>query len=171
MLTEIQPPQAEQISAVSAALEAVVRDHGLTDEDVERRQAVVAIMQDLLLSVLPGKPTQWQSVCLTGDPWGRFIHSFTVCDTLPVLLNLLEKQAEEYQVPFPCIRCFVKNFCWLTSLSFTLINFLSSHLEIRLRLYGSSCTKFGFKDSDVNVDIQYPPDVSGSGWLGLAALL
>lgn len=84
MLTEIQPPQAEQISAVSAALEAVVRDHGLTDEDVERRQAVVAIMQDLLLSVLP---------------------------------------------------------------------------EIRLRLYGSSCTKFGFKDSDVNVDIQYPPDM------------
>lgn len=41
-----------------------------------------------------------------------------------------------------------------------MINFLSSHLEIRLRLYGSSCTKFGFKDSDVNVDILYPPDVS-----------
>uniref|UniRef100_A0A668SFL3 CCHC-type domain-containing protein n=1 Tax=Oreochromis aureus TaxID=47969 RepID=A0A668SFL3_OREAU len=36
--------------------------------------------------------------------------------------------------------------------------------EVRLRLYGSSCTKFGFKDSDVNIDIQYPthmhqPDV------------
>ncbi|KAI3372656.1 hypothetical protein L3Q82_023126 [Scortum barcoo] len=29
--------------------------------------------------------------------------------------------------------------------------------DIRLRLYGSSCTKFGFKDSDVNIDIQYPP--------------
>ncbi|XP_077417749.1 terminal uridylyltransferase 7 [Vanacampus margaritifer] len=29
--------------------------------------------------------------------------------------------------------------------------------EIRLRFYGSSCTKFGFKDSDVNIDIQYPP--------------
>ncbi|XP_030632495.1 terminal uridylyltransferase 7 [Chanos chanos] len=33
-----------------------------------------------------------------------------------------------------------------------------------LRLYGSSCTKFGFKDSDVNIDIQFPshmhqPDV------------
>lgn len=33
-------------------------------------------------------------------------------------------------------------------------------VEIRLRLYGSSCTKFGFKDSDVNIDIQYPSHVS-----------
>lgn len=37
--------------------------------------------------------------------------------------------------------------------------------EIRLRLYGSSCTKFGFKDSDVNIDIQYPQHVSNPVFL------
>ncbi|KAJ8285435.1 hypothetical protein GJAV_G00026760 [Gymnothorax javanicus] len=36
--------------------------------------------------------------------------------------------------------------------------------ECSLRLYGSSCTKFGFKNSDVNIDVQFPshmhqPDV------------
>ncbi|XP_068461077.1 terminal uridylyltransferase 7 isoform X2 [Clinocottus analis] len=82
MLTEILPPGPEHAATVSAALEAVVLEHGMSDQDVATRQSVVSMMQDLLLSVLP---------------------------------------------------------------------------EVRLRLYGSSCTKFGFKDSDVNIDIQYPP--------------
>ncbi|XP_059500607.1 terminal uridylyltransferase 7-like isoform X2 [Stegostoma tigrinum] len=46
---------------------------------------------------------------------------------------------------------------------------MEKHLQIllpdcSLRLYGSSCTRFGFKDSDLNIDIQFPahmnqPDV------------
>uniref|UniRef100_A0A8D3AD64 CCHC-type domain-containing protein n=1 Tax=Scophthalmus maximus TaxID=52904 RepID=A0A8D3AD64_SCOMX len=39
------------------------------------------------------------------------------------------------------------------------ISAVSAALEAA-ELYGSSCTKFGFKDSDVNIDIQYPPHVS-----------
>ncbi|XP_045068190.1 terminal uridylyltransferase 4 isoform X1 [Coregonus clupeaformis] len=82
MLTEIVPPRAEQVAAVGVALEGVVRERGMSDQDVENRQQIVSNMQEVLTAVLP---------------------------------------------------------------------------EVKLRLYGSSCTKFGFKDSDVNIDIQFPP--------------
>uniref|UniRef100_A0A673WTZ1 Terminal uridylyltransferase 7-like n=1 Tax=Salmo trutta TaxID=8032 RepID=A0A673WTZ1_SALTR len=78
MLTEIVPPRAEQVAAVGVALEGVVRERGMSDQDVENRQQIVSNMQEVLTAV-------------------------------------------------------------------------------KLRLYGSSCTKFGFKDSDVNIDIQFPP--------------
>ncbi len=32
--------------------------------------------------------------------------------------------------------------------------------DCQFRLYGSSCTKFGFKDSDVNIDVKFPSHVS-----------
>lgn len=54
MLIEIRPPGLEQVSGVTAALEAVVLKHGMSDDDVEKRQSVVAVMQDLLISALPG---------------------------------------------------------------------------------------------------------------------
>ncbi|XP_062307775.1 terminal uridylyltransferase 7 [Osmerus eperlanus] len=81
MLTEILPPGPDQVSALGRALQGVVTELGMSDVDVESRRQILAAMQAVLLSVLPG---------------------------------------------------------------------------INLRLYGSSCTKFGFKDSDINIDIQFP---------------
>ena len=37
---------------------------------------------------------------------------------------------------------------------------LSSIAECQVRLYGSSLSGFGFKESNVNLDIQMAPDVS-----------
>uniref|UniRef100_A0A3B3C8F9 C2H2-type domain-containing protein n=1 Tax=Oryzias melastigma TaxID=30732 RepID=A0A3B3C8F9_ORYME len=53
MLTEIPPPGPEQVSAVTSALEAVMQEHGIKDQDVENRRSAVSIMQELLQSVLP----------------------------------------------------------------------------------------------------------------------
>lgn len=64
MLTEILPPGPEQIVAVGTALKAVVREQGMSDEDVERRQQIVSTMQELLLSVLPGIDAKLPDLCL-----------------------------------------------------------------------------------------------------------
>jgi len=64
MLTEIKPPGPAQVVAVSAALQAVFTEQGLTDEDTMRRQDVVSSMQELLLAVLPGKPRPSRPVCV-----------------------------------------------------------------------------------------------------------
>uniref|UniRef100_A0A6Q2Z6R4 CCHC-type domain-containing protein n=1 Tax=Esox lucius TaxID=8010 RepID=A0A6Q2Z6R4_ESOLU len=85
MLTEIMPPIPEHVVAVGVALEGVLWEQGMSDQDVEIRRQIVSNMQEVLTAVLP---------------------------------------------------------------------------EVKLRLYGSSCTKFGFKDSDVNIDIQFPRHVS-----------
>lgn len=62
MLTEILPPGPEHAAAVSAVLEAVVLEHGMSDQDVATRQNVVLMMQDLLVSVLPGMSPGGQHV-------------------------------------------------------------------------------------------------------------
>ncbi|KAJ8413908.1 hypothetical protein AAFF_G00065060 [Aldrovandia affinis] len=82
MLTEILPPTEQQVGAVTVAIEQVVLEHGLGEEDVKTRQQILSSMEEVIRVTLP---------------------------------------------------------------------------DCSLRLYGSSCTKFGFKDSDVNIDIQFPP--------------
>ncbi|XP_031426923.1 terminal uridylyltransferase 7 [Clupea harengus] len=89
LLKSIPPPGKDQIAAIGSALEGVAVGEGLSEEDVQVRHGVLALMQSVIAHVLPGS---------------------------------------------------------------------------KLRLYGSSCSRFGFKDSDVNIDIQasssmHQPDV------------
>ncbi|XP_078424228.1 terminal uridylyltransferase 7-like [Cetorhinus maximus] len=89
MLTKLHPPNLSQVRAIDAAIDKVVQEHGITEEDVNKRHEITRRMETVLQVLLP---------------------------------------------------------------------------DCSLRLYGSSCTRFGFKDSDLNIDIQFPahmnqPDV------------
>ncbi|XP_075344695.1 terminal uridylyltransferase 7 isoform X2 [Mycteria americana] len=89
LLTALPPPTPSQIQAIGVAIENVVQEFGLTNEDLEERLEIKTVMENLLRQKLP---------------------------------------------------------------------------ECSLRLYGSSCSRFGFKTSDINIDIQFPatmtqPDV------------
>uniref|UniRef100_A0A672PUY9 CCHC-type domain-containing protein n=1 Tax=Sinocyclocheilus grahami TaxID=75366 RepID=A0A672PUY9_SINGR len=85
LLLNIPPPGKPQCHSISLALESVIAEFGLNDQDLKQRQNVLTLVEKVLQPVLPG---------------------------------------------------------------------------CQFRLYGSSCTKFGFRDSDVNIDVKFPSHVS-----------
>ncbi|XP_069817868.1 terminal uridylyltransferase 7 [Dendropsophus ebraccatus] len=89
LLTNLPPPTLPQIQAIGIAINKVVQEHGLDEDDLAKRLSTVSAMENVIKDKLPG------------------------CS---------------------------------------------------LRLYGSSCSKMGFRNSDLNIDIQFPetmnqPDV------------
>ncbi|XP_053910077.1 terminal uridylyltransferase 7 isoform X1 [Cuculus canorus] len=85
LLTALPPPMPSQIKAIDIAIENVVREFGLSNEDLEERLNIKTVMENLLRQKLP---------------------------------------------------------------------------ECSLRLYGSSYSRFGFKTSDINIDIQFPASMT-----------
>ncbi|NXY48994.1 TUT7 uridylyltransferase, partial [Ceuthmochares aereus] len=85
LLTALPPPTPSQIKAIGVAIENVVQEFGLNNEDLEERLNIKTLMENLLRQKLP---------------------------------------------------------------------------ECSLRLYGSSFSRFGFKTSDINIDIQFPASMT-----------
>ncbi|KAM6033400.1 terminal uridylyltransferase 7 isoform 2-T3 [Chlamydotis macqueenii] len=85
LLTALPPPVPSQIEAIGVAIENVVQEFGLNNEDLEERLNIKTEMENLLRQKLP---------------------------------------------------------------------------ECSLRLYGSSYSRFGFKTSDINIDIQFPANMT-----------
>ncbi|XP_009581563.1 PREDICTED: terminal uridylyltransferase 7 isoform X2 [Fulmarus glacialis] len=85
LLTALPPPTPSQIQAIGVAIENVVQEFGLNNEDLEERLNIKTVMENVLRQKLP---------------------------------------------------------------------------ECSLRLYGSSYSRFGFKTSDINIDIQFPANMT-----------
>ncbi|NXJ25592.1 TUT7 uridylyltransferase, partial [Dicrurus megarhynchus] len=85
LLTTLPPPTPSQIQAIGVAIENVVQEFGLNNEDLEERLNIKTTMENLLRQKLP---------------------------------------------------------------------------ECSLRLYGSSYSRFGFKTSDINIDTQFPANMT-----------
>ncbi|NXA96612.1 TUT7 uridylyltransferase, partial [Melanocharis versteri] len=85
LLTALPPPTPSQIQAIGVAIENVVQEFGLNNEDLEERLNIKTMMENLLHQKLP---------------------------------------------------------------------------ECSLRLYGSSYSRFGFKTSDINIDTQFPANMT-----------
>ncbi|KFV78621.1 Terminal uridylyltransferase 7, partial [Struthio camelus australis] len=85
LLTVLPPPTPSQVRAIGVAIENVVQEFGLNNEDLEERLKIKTTMENVLHQKLP---------------------------------------------------------------------------ESSLRLYGSSCSRFGFKTSDINIDIQFPANMA-----------
>ncbi|PNJ71577.1 ZCCHC6 isoform 1 [Pongo abelii] len=86
LLTTLPPPTPSQINAVGIAIDKVVQEFGLHNENLEQRLEIKRIMENVFQHKLP---------------------------------------------------------------------------DCSLRLYGSSCSRLGFKNSDVNIDIQFPAIIEG----------
>lgn len=54
LLTALPPPTPSQIQAIGVAIENVVQEFGLNNEDLEERLNIKAMMEDLLRQKLPG---------------------------------------------------------------------------------------------------------------------
>ncbi|XP_010603803.1 terminal uridylyltransferase 7 isoform X1 [Fukomys damarensis] len=85
LLTTLPPPTSSQISAVGIAIDKVVQEFGLHNENLEQRLEIKCIMEKVF----------------------------------------------QYKLP-----------------------------DCSLRLYGSSCSRLGFRNSDVNIDVQFPAIMS-----------
>lgn len=54
LLTALPPPTLSQIQAIGVAIENVVQEFGLNNEDLEERLNIKTVMENLIRQKLPG---------------------------------------------------------------------------------------------------------------------